>query len=634
MDKDNKKVNLELDTINNIKSLTIDMMDNKKLIDSIKTIDLTNILYTLYSNHLNINENDSNWFNRDRFIMSSQFDTSILSAILFMSGYLTLDDLKNHKKIKKGIDIMPLPQGQNIATSVGMALASHKLNFEIKTKKKNFIEAEKSLVTHKIYVLCNQYDLMPGISDEALSIATNLKLNNLIILCVVDNTFEENIINKYNSIGFNTISIKNEINSIDKAITKAKNSSKPTIITINSPLTLDLRNDNNVDLERLSKNYLKGLLNLEIDNSYYVNNEALNYFKKKLYNHMSKAYFEWSDNYKLFKSGNMTENPDKYNFLINEQPSFDILKYEFYFDLNKQSSLIDINNKILKVISSQLPNLILGHTNSSLTDLSDDNISSNNLKPNNIDFKARENAMGAILNGMAFYNYRPVATTSLDNLDNMKHSVRLTPILKKSLIYIFEENEFNPNYKPVEQLESLRDIPNIVVYRPYDTNELIGCWDMILKYNIASAIVLSNKEIENIGSKENVKYGAYIIREEVKKLDGILISTGSDVKTTLNIADELTKKYNLSLRVVSMPSKELYDLQPLEYKSKILPIGVRKIFIESSTHREDYCYSIVYNKFNSNGTEKNLKEYNFDFNSLEERIVDYLKKDDIENLKN
>ena len=628
MDKDNKKVNLELDTINNIKSLTIDMTDNNKLIDIIKTLDLTNILYTLYGNHLNINENDSKWFNRDRFIMSSCYDTSILYAILFMSGFLTIDDLKTHKKLTidtKGIDIMPLTQGQNIATSVGMALASHKLNYEIKRKKKNFLEADKSLVNHKIYVLCNQYDLMTGLSDESLTIAGNLNLNNLIILCVVDKTSKENIIGKYSSVGFNTISVKNEVSSIDKAISKAKSSSKPSIILVNIEPSLDLKYDNNIDLERLSKNYIKGLLGLDTDNPYYVNNEALNHFKKKIYDHMSKAYFDWSDNYKIFKSGGMVDNPDEYNFLVNEQNNFDVLNHEFYFDTKAQENLIVTNNKILDAVSKSMPNIILGHTNSSNTRLNTNDISKDNFSFKNIDFGSRENAMGAILNGMAFYNYRPIASTSLDTLDNMKHSIRLSPILKKSLIYIFEDNYFNPNYRPIEQLESLRDIPNLVVYRPYDVNELLGSWDMILKYNIASAIVLSNKKVDNIGSKESVKYGAYIIREEVKKLDGILISTGSDVATTLNIADELTKRYNLSLRVVSMPSKELYDLQTLEYKSKILPVGVRKIFIESSTHKEDYCYSIIFNKFTPNGSEKILKENNFDFNSLEERIVDYLK---------
>lgn len=653
--------------INNIKSLGIDMINEAKSGHPGIVLGAAPILYTLYKNHLNINPSDPNWFNRDRFVMSAGHGSALLYSVLFMAGYLELEDLKQFRKIHSrtpghpelgitpGVDISTGPLGQGFASAVGMAIASKKLNQELRFPKKSFLEAESSLIDHKVYVLCSDGDMMEGITSEAASIAGNLKLNNLIVLYDSNHisldgttkfTLKENILKKFEAMNWNTIYVKNgnDVSHINRAITKAKSSSKPTIIELNTII------GEGTELEGTSQIHGKPLSNVAIENlktklnipntPFYVNSEAREYFQQKIATHVNNAYTIWSEHYNTFM--NQT-NHEAYNFLFGKENSFNLLNYEFHFDFEKEATRVT-NLEIMKVITQNLPNFIGGSADlSSATgtyleeqkDITDQDYSGKNIL-----FGVREQAMGAILNGISTYHYRTFGSTFLGFSDYMKPSIRMSALMKLPVTYIFSHDSINigedgPTHQPIEQLASLRATPNLNVYRPCDANELIGSWNTILKeQSTPNALILSRVDVPNlnISKKELVEKGAYIIFSERNQLQAILIATGTEVHTAIHIAYDLYQTYHIGIRVVSMPCMEKFLEQSKEYQEDILPTGYKKIVIESGSSFgwEKFVYNEKYliclQNFGFSGSKDEvLKEMNFDYETIKNRVVNLLR---------
>lgn len=653
--------------INNIKSLGIDMINEAKSGHPGIVLGAAPILYTLYKNHLNINPSDPNWFNRDRFVMSAGHGSALLYSVLFMAGYLELEDLKQFRKIHSrtpghpelgitpGIDISTGPLGQGFASAVGMAIASKKLNQELRFPKKSFLEAESSLIDHKVYVLCSDGDMMEGITSEAASIAGNLKLNNLIVLYDSNHisldgttkfTLKENILKKFEAMNWNTIYVKNgnDVSHINRAITKAKSSSKPTIIELNTII------GEGTELEGTSQIHGKPLSNVAIENlktklnipntPFYVNSEAREYFQQKIATHVNNAYTIWSEHYNTFM--NQT-NHEAYNFLFGKENSFNLLNYEFHFDFEKEATRVT-NHEIMKIITQNLPNFIGGSADlSSATgtyleeqkDITDQDYSGKNIL-----FGVREQAMGAILNGISTYHYRTFGSTFLSFSDYMKPSIRMSALMKLPVTYIFSHDSINigedgPTHQPIEQLASLRATPNLNVYRPCDANELIGSWNTILKeQSTPDALILSRVDVPNlnISKKELVEKGAYIIFSERNQLQAILIATGTEVHTAIHIAYDLYQTYHIGIRVVSMPCMEKFLEQSKEYQEDILPTGYKKIIIESGSSFgwEKFVYNEKYliclQNFGFSGSKDEvLKEMNFDYETIKNRVVNLLR---------
>lgn len=653
--------------INNIKTLGIDMISEAKSGHPGIVLGAAPILYTLYAKHININISDPNWFNRDRFVMSAGHGSALLYATLFMAGYLTLNDLKNFRKLNSktpghpeygitpGVDISTGPLGQGFATAVGMALASKKLNQELKFPKKSFLEAEESLIDHKVYVLCSDGDIMEGITSEAASIAGNLKLNNLIVLYDsnnisldgnTDNTLKENVLDKFKAMNWNTIYVKNgnDVKSIDHAISNAKKSSKPTIIEFKTIIGLgsELENSNlvhgkplsNIDVERLR-------IKLNIPNtSFYVNNDAKEYFQKQIAIRSSESYNVWSNHYNRFMENGQKE---KYNFLFKKEEVFNILSYDFRLETDLKEATRVTNQKVMKIIASNLYNFIGGSADlatATYTYLEDfGNITDIDYSGRNILFGVREQAMGAILNGISTYHYHVFGSTFLSFSDYLKPSIRMSALMSLPVTYIFTHDSINigqdgPTHQPIEQLASLRTIPNLNVYRPCDANELIGSWNQILNSNHPNCLILSKIDVPilNESRKDLVQKGAYIIKQEEQRLSAIIIATGTEVHTAIHIARELKQKYQIDLRIVSMPCMEEFLNQPKEYQEEILPTGYKKIVIEAGSPFgwEKFVYNDKYliclNQFGKSGSKDEvLKEMNFDYESIKNRILEILK---------
>lgn len=641
---------MDREIVSNIKSLGIDMIDMANSGHPGIVLGAANIIYTVYAKHMNVNPNDPLWENRDRFVMSAGHGSALLYATLYMAGFnLTIDDLKQfrhiHSKtpghpefgVTEGVDMSTGPLGQGIASAVGMALAGKILNKKYELPKKSKLGKEQSLFDYHVYVLCGDGDLMEGISYEATSLAGSLKLNNLIVLYdsnnvsldgKTENVFDENVIDRFKALNWNTILVKNNsISSIDKAIEEAKKSDKPTLIEVKTIIGEGSVNENTnkVHGSPLDKDDITKLkLKLKIDpTEFYVDKEAKDNFSKQISERSNKRYELF---HKLVNDLKYQKNDNK----------LDLSDLEF--DSNLVESLRVSNGKIMNEIAKRIPNFIGGSADlgSSTKAILGDSLV--DFVGNNINFGVREHAMGAVLNGLALSGFNSFGSTFLVFSDYLKPAMRLSALMNLPVTYIFTHDSINigqdgPTHQPIEQLISLRSIPNMTVFRPADIKEIIGCWEYIINNKKPSCLVLSRNEVKinNLTNHQLVAYGGYIVRKE-KQLHAIIIATGSEVELSIKIADYLYEKYKVDIRVVSMPSRELFLNQPKEYQESILPKGYRTFVIEAGSKYgwESFVYNekylITLNNFGYSGTKDEvLNEMEFSYEQIIKKIIDSLK---------
>ena len=654
---------MDKDIINNIKTLGIDMINEAKSGHPGIVLGAAPMLYTLYSKHLNINVNDENWINRDRFILSAGHGSALLYATLFMAGYLEIEDLKKFRKINSktpghpeigitpGVDMQTGPLGQGIASAVGMAIAEKKLQDE------TVLSNKKSLIDHKIYVLCGDGDLMEGISYEACSLAGTLNLNNLIVLydsndvCLDGNTnmtFNEDILGRFKAMGWDTIFVKNGnyIADVDKAISAAKKNNKPTLIQVKTVIGDGslLAGTNKVHGKFLTPDdtaQLKEKLGMP-NSPFFVNEQARTEFKRNIANRTAKKYEEWGLNYRLFE-GEIQIDQDK-KLVLKDEMEYNLLMHDFYLSQDSKEAMRVTNKKIMNEIAKIVPNFFGGSadlasaTNTYLDEFGD--FSKINLKGRNIWFGIREHAMAAILNGISMYNYRVFGSTFLSFSDYMKPSLRLAALMKRPINYVFTHDsisvgEDGPTHQPVEQLVSLRSIPNFNVFRPADAKEIIGCWNvMINSKTTPNAIIISRNEVPilDMSSASNVANGGYIIEKERGPLNGIIIATGTEVHNAIHIARDLYAKYQINVRVVSMPSREIFERMPESYQEEILPKGYKKFVIEAGSklgwehfvYNNNYLFTV--DMFGASGSKDDVYKYcHFDYETIENSILKLIR---------
>lgn len=649
--------------INNIKSLAVEMINKANSGHTGIVLSAAPIIYTLYSRHIMIDQKNPNWLNRDRFIMSAGHGSALLYATLYYAGFnLTIDDLKNFRQIHsktpghpevgvtEGVDMSTGPLGQGIATSVGMALAS-KINYEkYIVPKMGKIEDGEHLFDNKIYVLCGDGDLMEGVSYEACSLAGSLNLDNLIVLYDsnnisldgdTSNTFTESLIDRFKAMGWYTDLVKdgNDISLIDKAIEKAKSALSPAFIEIKTIIGKDTSYEgtNAIHGKPLSKeevDNLKQKLNIPLE-EFYVDNEAMYHFRKMITDRSSSK--EWMNNYQRYADLYLN---NEVNYL-EEMPKINLLNLEF--NNNDAKATRDLNHIVMQEISKILPNFIGGSADlrsSTKAFLDGENdIKDSHYNGKNIWFGVREHAMGSILNGLALSNFRPFGSTFLTFSDYLKPAIRMSSLMNLPVTYIFSHDsisvgEDGPTHEPIEQLSSLRMIPNLDVFRPCDINELLGSWNVILNKQNPSALILSKDAHEPLitSDKNLVSKGAYIVRKETNRLNGIIISTGVDVHTAYKLANELYNECNLDIRVISMPSLEIFKKQSKEYYNELFPLGYKVIVIESASsmpwHQFVYNenYLITLDNFGLSGKPNDvLKEFNFDYETIKRRVQKLLK---------
>ena len=649
----------ETKIIDNLRALSIDIINEANSGHPGIALGAAPIIYTIYSKHLRINPNDPTWINRDRFIMSCGHGSSLLYATLYMSGYdISLDDLKQFRTIHSkvpghpeyivtpGVDMSTGPLGQGFASAVGIAIGETYL-------REYYKKQDINLFDYYTYVLCSDGDLMEGVSYEAAALAGTLKLNKLIVLydsnkiCLDSstNTVNEIDVQKYfSSLNWNVQTVDGEdIIGIDNAISKAKQSSQPNIIIVNTKIGKYSKYEGTKEahgtlLTTEDITSIKNQIGIR-DIPFTVSSDAKEEMQTMIESRCLEEYQKWNEDFEKIH-----DDTKKQLMKIKENDlSLDNLDIDYIVSNEETENLRESSSKVLNSLANNNPLLIGGSADlsssiiSRLNDLGD--YSKDNRLGRNINYGVREHAMGAIMNGISLAGIRNFGSTYLAFSDYLKPSLRLACQMNLPNIYIFSHDSVSvgkdgPSHQPVEQLASLRATPNLDVFRPADANEMIGTYKTVAsKKQGPSAIILGRNKtkVKKDTSINEVKKGAYIVHEEEKQLNAIIISSGEELDLALAASEQLLEK-GYDIRVVSMPCMSLFKEQKPSYHDEILPNKVKTFVIEASSSYSwyefatDERYLITVDKYGYSGDKDDiLDEFGFTVDKIVTKIENLLK---------
>ena len=655
-------MNIKLNQLSNaIRFLSIDAVQKANSGHPGMPMGMADVATVLFKYHLRFNPKNPDWLNRDRFILSAGHGSMLLYSLLHLTGYrsVSLEDLKNFRQIdsicaghpeykfNSGIETTTGPLGQGLGNSVGLAIGEQIFRKRFGSK----------IFDHKTYVIASDGDLMEGISHESMSLAGHLKLKNLIVF--FDNnkisidgptslSVSDNYKKRFESYGWDFIEINghNE-KQINSAIKKAKNSKKPslisckTIIGFGSPNKSGKSSSHGSPLGEEEIALVRKKLNWKFK-PFEIPENIIKAWRE-IGNRGEKLEAEWNSSIKKLNNSKKEDLKkirnksfvDELDELIKEEK-------KKYFNEKPELATRQCSMLAIEAIKKILPQLIGGSA-----DLSGSNntktkdsivIKSSNFEGNYIHYGVREHGMAAAMNGIALYNgLIPYGGTFLIFSDYCKPSIRLSAIMNLKVIYIFSHDsiglgEDGPTHQPIEQLAGLRAIPNFKVFRPADINETLESWELALKNNGPSAIVLSRQKLPFISKvfeeKNKTSMGAYQLKITSHDNKLTILASGSEVSLALEVQEQL-KNANIDSKVVSVPCKELFDIQSEEYKNKILEPDSLIVSIEAGTDvtwnkflkKDDLAFCI--SSFGKSGPYKKLFE---NYNLTSEKIVSKIQK--------
>lgn len=493
---------------------------------------------------------------------------------------------------------------------------------------------------------------MEGISYEAASLAGTLKLHKLIAL--YDNnsisldgptkmSFTEDVASRFRSMGWNVLEVTDgeNIEEIESAINKCKDQKTgPSLIMIKNVIGRGSKKEGTSKIHGgtlESDDVSKIKTSLEVrDIPFAVSQEVVDAMQTMISNRVDEKYRKWMSDYNLL-SGEVQEELSK---MKSGDSSISMKDTVYTFPESKMESPRETSHKVLQSVCEVNPLLIGGSADvgtSTKTYLENStDFSSTNYLGRNIWYGVREGAMGAIMNGISLGGLRNYGSTFLAFSDYVKPAIRLSALMNLPNIYIFTHDSVmigpdGPTHQPVEQLISLRSIPNMEVFRPADANETLGAYKAILaKRRGPSALILSRNDqpVREDTSINDVAFGAYIVYREAKNLQGIIIATGEEVHMAINVAKKLLE-YGIDLRVVSMPSKERFEIQTDGYKQDILPQNDKTFVIEASSHYswDEYVSSREYlftvDNFGASASKEDIRKNVF---YTEDAVIERIKR--------
>ncbi|MDE6241927.1 MAG: transketolase [Anaeroplasmataceae bacterium] len=565
------------------------------------------ILHTLFTRHINIDSNDEKWFDRDRFVLSAGHGSALLYLMLHFSGFdIPMKELANFRQKDSltpghpeyghtpGVEMTTGPLGQGISTAVGLAIAEAHLAAK-------FNKQHCEIINHNTYVLCGDGDLQEGVSMEAMSLAGHLRLNKLIVLYdsndiqldgSVSLAASDSIGNKVKAMNWNYLRVEdgNNVEEIDEAIKQAKQSDKPTLIEIKTEIGYGAptSGESSVHGKPLTEDelaILKDNLNSR-QMAFTVSKEVSDYFHASIVVRGSQANSNW--NYL------MSEYAKKYaeDYDLLNQYMFNDLKIENYeglpeFPVGSSVSTRVVMGKVLDWLSSKLPNLMGGSadlTPSTMVKGTGGIFSKVNPTGRNIKFGVREHAMAAITNGITLHgSLRGFCAGFFVFSDYMKPAIRLAAIMHLPSLFFFSHDsvcvgEDGPTHQPVEQLAMFRSMPDTHVFRPADAKEMASALLLSMEIKDNPTIIVSsrqNLEVLDCTDFDGVSKGAYIAFEPKGTPGALFITCGSELALCINVAKRLESE-DIFVRVVSMPSMDLFEAQSEEYKNMIMPRRITK----------------------------------------------------------
>lgn len=664
---------IELKSIATIRTLSIDAIEKANSGHPGMPMGAAPMAYALWTNHLNVSPQNPNWFNRDRFVLSAGHGSMLLYSMLHLSGYnLSIEDLKQFRQWgsktpghpefghTEGVDATTGPLYQGIAMAVGMALAERHLAETY--NKDNF-----HVVDHYTYSICGDGDLMEGISSEAASLAGHLGLGRLIVLYDsndisldgdLDRSFSENVKNRFEAMNWEVLYVKdgNNIEEVTAAIEKAKQSTdRPTLIEVKttigfgSPNRAGTSGVHGAPLGSEEAKLTKDAYSWTFEEDFHVPSEVYDHFKEavkdagqkkeaawnELFAQYEKEYPELAAQLKLAIEGKLPENWDQ-----------EVPVYEAGSSLASRAS----SGEVLNGIAKQVPFFIGGSADlagsNKTTIKNTDDFGKNNYAGKNIWFGVREFAMGAALNGMALHGgLRVFGGTFFVFSDYLRPAIRLAALMGLPVTYVFTHDsiavgEDGPTHEPVEQLASLRAMPNLSVIRPADGNETAAAWKLaVSSTDKPTALVLTRQNLPTIDQApekayEGVEKGGYVVVEAADaQPEALLLASGSEVGLAIE-AQKALEKEGIRASVVSLPAWDRFDQQSDEYKESVLPKAVRaRVAIEmgASLGWERYTYFdgdvIAIDKFGASAPgETIIEKYGFTVSNVVSRVKAKLNK--------
>ncbi|MEM3494687.1 MAG: transketolase [Nitrososphaerota archaeon] len=600
--------------INTIRFLSADQVESAKSGHPGMPLGASHIAYIIFDRFLKFNPKNPKWIDRDRFVLSAGHASAMLYSLLFVNGYdVTIEDLRRFRRLDSitpghpentltpGVEVTSGPLGQGFGNSVGMAIAEKYLSSYFNKDGFNIID-------HYTYVLASDGDLMEGVSSEAAALAGHFKISKLIV--VWDNNkvtidgptslaWSENVVERFDALGWYVQDIEDGYNlsKIENAIRNAREQKdKPSFIAVRTHIAYGsrLQDDSRAHGAPLGKEIvdeMKKKLSWSLE-EFYVPEEVWKYREEKIKLGLRREA-EWR---KLFEKYN-EKYPELAELLLrsfNRDWGEEYKKHLPVFSEGMATRAA--SGKVLNAIAKYIPTMVGGSadlfesTSTYLQGLGD--FQADNPLGRNIHYGVREHAMGAIMNGMVYHGgILPYGGTFLVFSDYMRPAIRLAAMADLQVIYVFSHDsvwvgEDGPTHQPVEQLSSLRLIPNLWVIRPCDPNEVSVAWEIAIERKDGpTAIILTRQKVPVLDRSkyppaDSIRKGAYILADSGNEPDLLILASGSEVHIALEVKKILEEK-GVKTRVVNMASFELFELQNEDYRRRVVPRSIARVAIEA-----------------------------------------------------
>jgi transketolase len=630
MDPKSQEVQVHTDIdqlcINAIRFLSVDAVQKANSGHPGLPLDAAPMAYVLWTRYLKFNPRNPDWFDRDRFVLSAGHGSMLLYSMLHLTGYdISMEQIKQfrqfgsitpghpERELTPGVETTTGPLGQGFGNAVGMAMAEAYLS-------SRFNRPGLDIVNHYTYCLVSDGDLMEGVSSEAASLAGHLKLGKLIFLYDCNHVtlsastqiaFTDDHRRRFESYNWHVQIVEdgNDLNALDASIKIAREeTNRPSLIIVKthlgygSPNKQDTFEAHGSPLGQEEVKLTKEKLGWPADSDFYVPEDVSEFFLKSV-ERGNQWEEEWNKKFESFEKHYNREAQEIRQLISGELPEgWDSKIPRFQADPKGIATRV-ASGKIMNAISPSLVGLIGGSADlnpSTYTELKDaGNFGNSDVRGDlqgsvgggwsyagkNIFFGVREHAMGAILNGLSVpHGMIPFGATFLTFSDYMRPSIRLASLMQAHVVYVFTHDsvalgEDGPTHQSVEHLAALRAIPGLTVIRPGDANETAEAWRIAIKARNPVALILSRQNIpildrNEFASAEGLSKGAYILADAPQgKPQLILIATGSEVSLIVEAGRKLSQQ-NIAVRLVSMPSWEIFDDQPREYKDSVIPPDV------------------------------------------------------------